>query len=63
MEYLDYKRNQGKTEHSPEAESEVFLVSAAVREPRAGRLGFANTTAFVAAVNLGFMEAEHLVGL
>ncbi len=49
--------------HSPEAQPEVLLISAAVREPRTGRLGFANTTSFVAAVNLGFMEAKHLDGL
>jgi len=49
--------------HLPEAESEVFLISAAVSEPRTWWLGFANTTTLVTAVNLGFVEAEHLYGL
>lgn len=46
--------------HLPEAESEVLLISAAVSEPRTGRLGFADTAAVVTAVNLGFVKSEHL---
>lgn len=60
---LEFFWDASRDKHLPEAESEVFLISAAVSEPRTRRLGFANTATLVTAVNLGFMEAEHLHGL
>ena len=43
----------------PEALGEVTLIALTVREARGRRLGPAYTAPFKAAVDLGFMEAEH----